>query len=189
MPPRLDLTALFGRAGAVWLEIGFGSGEHLLHQAACNPGVSIIGSEPYMNGVATLLRRLQSEPRDNIRVFPNDVRELFDVLPSGSIDRVFLLYPDPWPKKKHHRRRFVNPEYLCPLARIMAFRAELRIATDIADFARQSVEQLHVMPEFSWRVASASDWRRPWNDWLATRYETKALKAGRQPFYLTFIRN
>ncbi|MCY4542271.1 MAG: tRNA (guanosine(46)-N7)-methyltransferase TrmB [Rhodobacteraceae bacterium] len=185
----LDLTALFGGNCAVWLEIGFGSGEHLMHQAALNPNVGIIGSEPYLNGVASLLRKLRLQPMENVRVVPEDVRRLFDVLAPGSVERVFLLYPDPWPKKRHHRRRFANPEYLQPLARIMKPQAELRIATDIADYARQAVEQLHQMPEFAWRVQSPADWRQPWSDWRSTRYERKALKAGRRPFYLTFERS
>ena len=128
----LDLAALFGRR-PVWLEVGFGGGEHMVHQAAAHPEVGIIGCEPYINGVAMLLGKLRAAKVQNLRIHPGDVRDLFDVLPAQSLDKAFVLYPDPWPKKRHHRRRFVTPDYLGPLARAMKPGAELRIATDIAD--------------------------------------------------------
>lgn len=112
----LDLQALFG-GKPVWLEVGFGGGEHLVHQALGNPEVGLIGCEPYINGVAMLLGKLRENPAQNVRIHPGDARDLFDVLPENSLDKAFLLYPDPWPKKRHHRRRFVTPEHLEPLAR------------------------------------------------------------------------
>lgn len=183
----LDLQAVFGDARPVWLEIGFGSGEHLVHQAAANPGVGFIGCEPFINGVATLLGKIRKAGVTNIRVHPGDARELFDVLPAASIDKAFLLYPDPWPKARHHRRRFVTPEHLEPLARVMRPGAEFRVATDIGDYVRQTLEEVP-RAGFAWLAEGPDDWRDPWGDWLSTRYEAKALREGRTPHYLTFRR-
>ena len=181
----LDLAALFP-GKKVWLEIGFGGGEHLVHQAAANPDVGFIGCEPYINGVAMLLGKIRAANVSNLRIYPGDARDLFDVIPDGALDRVFLLYPDPWPKKRHHRRRFVTPEHLDPLARKMADGSTLRVATDIEDYVRQTLEQVAMRPDFDWLATGAADWREPWDDWLSTRYEQKALREGRRPHYLTF---
>ncbi|MCV6584518.1 MAG: tRNA (guanine(46)-N(7))-methyltransferase TrmB [Marinibacterium sp.] len=182
----LDLEARFGDR-PVWLEIGFGGGEHLVHQAASNPDVGIIGAEPYINGVAMLLGKIRAAGVDNLAVHPGDARDLFDVLPPASIARAFLLYPDPWPKKRHHRRRFVTPEHLEPLARVMAPGAILRVATDIPDYVRQTLEEVP-RAGFDWLAERPDDWRSPWGDWISTRYEQKALREGRVPHYLTFRR-
>ena len=180
----LDLAARFcGRP--VWLEIGFGGGEHLVHLARSHPEVAIIGCEPFVNGVAMLLSKLRDRPLDNIAIHPGDARDLFDVLPEGAIGRAYLLYPDPWPKKKHHKRRFVTPEHLLPLARAMRAGAELRMATDIPDYVRQSLEEVP-KAGFEWLAETAEDWRAPWAGWLSTRYEQKALREGRRPHYLRF---
>jgi len=182
----LDLGALFG-GRPVWLEVGFGGGEHLVHQARQHPEVGFIGCEPFVNGVAMLLGKIRSEGVDNIRIHPGDVRDLFDVLPDSSIKKAFLLYPDPWPKTRHHRRRFVTPEYLAPLARVQKPGAELRLATDIADYVRQALLEVP-KAGFEWLAESPQDWREPWADWPSTRYEQKALREGRLPTYLTFRR-
>lgn len=182
----LDLAGLFG-GRPVWLEIGFGAGEHLVHQAACNPDVGIIGAEPYINGVAALLGKIREAEVDNLAVHPGDARDLFDVIPAGSITRAFLLYPDPWPKARHHRRRFVTAEHLSPLARVMAPAAELRVATDIPDYVRQTLLEVP-RAGFQWLAEGPEDWRSPWPDWLSTRYEQKALREGRRPHYLSFRR-
>ena len=182
----LDLEALFP-GKEVWLEVGFGGGEHLVHQAARNPGVGIIGCEPYINGVAMLLGKIRAAGVENLAVHPGDVRDLFDVLPDASISKAFLLYPDPWPKKKHHRRRFVTPDYLQELARVMKPGAEFRVATDIPDYVRQTLQQVP-RHGFEWLAEGPADWREPWGDWLSTRYEQKALREGRVPHYLTFRR-
>ena len=187
-PGQIDLVSLFGRQCPVWLEVGFGSGEHLVHQAARNPDVGVIGCEPFVNGVVSLLGKLRDAPMPNIRVHPGDARDLMDAVPDASISRVFLLYPDPWPKRRHHRRRFVTPSHLQPLARIMAPGSELRLATDVADYARQAVEQIAVSDAFSWHPGAKRDWQTPWEDWLSTRYEKKALREARVPHYLTFTR-
>ena len=182
----LDLEALFeGRP--VWLEVGFGGGEHLVHQAAQNPDVGIIGAEPYINGVAMLLGKIRRAGVDNLAVHPGDARDLMDVLPPESIARAFLLYPDPWPKARHHRRRFVTPEHQEPLARVMQAGAVLRVATDIPDYVRQTLEEVP-KAGFEWLAEGPADWREPWDDWISTRYEQKALREGRVPHYLTFRR-
>lgn len=182
----IDLQSLFPNRD-VWLEIGFGGGEHMLHQAERNPGIGLIGCEPYINGVAMLLGKLRKAEAQNIAVHPGDVRDMFDVLPDRSISKAFLLYPDPWPKKRHHRRRFVTPEHLAPLARVLKPGAEFRVATDIPDYVRQTLETVPKQG-FEWRCECPSDWREPWEDWLSTRYEQKALREGRSPHYLTFRR-
>ncbi len=180
----LDLATLFGDRD-VWLEIGFGGGEHMVHQAAHNPDIGFIGCEPYINGVAMLLGKIRNAKCDNIRIHPGDARDMFDVLPEASIARAFLLYPDPWPKKRHHRRRFVTPNHLAPLARVLKPGAIFRVATDIPDYVRQTLEQVP-RHGFEWLAERPADWRAPWDDWLSTRYEQKALREDRTPHYLTF---
>jgi tRNA (guanine-N7-)-methyltransferase len=183
----LDLATRFdGRP--VWLEIGFGGGEHLVHQAHENPDVGIIGAEPYINGVAMLLGKIRRAGVSNLAVFPGDARDLFDVLPDASIAKAFLLYPDPWPKTRHHRRRFVTSEHLQPLARVLKPGAILRVATDIPDYVRQTLEEVP-KAGFDWLAERPEDWRTPWADWIETRYENKALREGRVPHYLTFQRH
>ena len=180
----LDLAGLFGER-PVWLEVGFGGGEHLVHQAQQNPDVGIIGCEPYINGVAMLLGKIRRAGVGNLAIHPGDARDLFDVLPDASIARAFLLYPDPWPKTRHHRRRFVTEEHLAPLARVLKPDAIFRVATDIEDYVRQTLEEVP-RQGFEWLAERPSDWREPWEDWLPTRYEKKALREGRVPHYLTF---
>ena len=182
----LDLDALFG-GRPVWLEIGFGGGEHLVRMAAASPGVGIIGCEPYLNGVAMLLGKLRTAGVDNVAVHPGDARDLMDVLPAGSVEKVFLNYPDPWPKARHHRRRFVTAEHLDPLFAVCAPGAEFRIATDIPDYVRQAMEEVPAAG-FVWTAERPADWRHPWSDWASTRYEKKALREGRTPHYLTFVK-
>ena len=179
----LDLAARFG-GRPLWLEIGFGSGEHLVHQAGRNPEIAFIGCEPYINGVATCLGKLRRAGCDNVAIHPGDVRDLFDVLPQASIARAFLLYPDPWPKARHHRRRFVTPEHLKPLARVLMPGGIFRVATDIPDYVRQT---LSAVPQAGFEQVDC-DGQAPWADWLSTRYEQKALREGRQPHYMTFRR-
>ncbi|WP_227267464.1 tRNA (guanosine(46)-N7)-methyltransferase TrmB [Roseobacter weihaiensis] len=182
----LDLGKLFGPK-PVWLEVGFGGGEHLVHQAQQNPQVGIIGAEPYINGVAMLLGKIRRAGVENLSVYPGDARDLMDVLPAQSLDRAFLLYPDPWPKSRHHRRRFVTPEHLEPLARALKPGAVFRVATDIEDYVRQALQEIPRCG-FDWTARRPNDWRAPWDDWISTRYEQKALREGRTPHYLTFVR-
>jgi len=182
----LDMAARF-QGKPVWLEIGFGGGEHMVHMAGANPDVEMIGCEPFMNGVAMLLGKIRRLGTQNVSVYPGDARDLFDVLPDASVARAFLLYPDPWPKKRHHRRRFVTPEHLQPLARVLQPGAIFRVATDIPDYVRQTLTEVP-RQGFEWLAESAKDWRQPWGDWISTRYEQKALREGRCPHYLTFRR-
>lgn len=171
------------QARPLWLEIGFGGGEHLVHMAARNPDVALIGAEPFVNGIAMLLGKIRTAGVTNLRIHPGDVRDLFEVLGPAAVSKVFLNYPDPWPKARHHRRRVVTQEYLLPLARITASGSEFRVATDIPDYVRQTLEEV---PQAGFDlIHQGSD---PWEDWLSTRYEQKALREGRPPHYLTFRR-
>jgi tRNA (guanine-N7-)-methyltransferase len=182
----LDLAGLFGDRD-LWLEIGFGGGEHMIHQATQNPDVGFIGCEPYINGVAMLLGKIREAGAENIRIHPGDARDIFDVLPPESVSKTFLLYPDPWPKKRHHRRRFVTQEHLVPLHGVMKPGAILRVATDIPDYVRQTLQEVP-KAGFEWLAETAEDWRQPWGDWISTRYEQKAFREGRTAHYLTFRR-
>jgi tRNA (guanine-N7-)-methyltransferase len=172
----------------VWLEIGFGGGEHLAAQAAAYPEVDLIGAESFVNGVAALLGHVEARGLGNVRVHFGDARDLLEVLPPASVARVFLLYPDPWPKARHHRRRFVNAENLAALARIMVPGAELRIASDIPDYVAHALAALSEARAFEPVVAGPPGWAEPWPGWPGTRYEAKALREGRVPHYLTFRR-
>lgn len=180
----IDPQAIFGDARPVWVEIGFGGGEHMVHMAATYPGIGIIGCEPFINGVAMLLGKIRRAGLTNVSVHPGDARDLMDVLPDASVDRAFLMYPDPWPKTRHHRRRFVTPEHLLPLARVMRPGAEFRVASDIPDYIRQTLEEV---PPAGFQLLSDS--ASPWGDWISTRYEQKALREGRDPRYVTFRRS
>ncbi|MEL6475785.1 MAG: tRNA (guanosine(46)-N7)-methyltransferase TrmB [Pseudomonadota bacterium] len=184
----IDPSALIPGTRGTWLEIGFGSGEHMLAEAEANPEIGILGCEAFMNGVATLLAHIERAGTGNIRLHPGDARDLMDVLPPASLARVYLLYPDPWPKKRHWKRRFVGPDNLDQIARVMAPGAELRIATDIPDYVRHTLEHLIPDPRFDWLARGPSDWRQPWPGWPSTRYEQKALREGRVPHYLRFRR-
>jgi tRNA (guanine-N7-)-methyltransferase len=183
-PARTPLDLGFVK-GPLWLEVGFGGGEHLVHMAALNPEVTIIGAEPFVNGIAMLLGKIRGAGVTNLWLHPGDVRDLFDVLPDACLQKVFLNYPDPWPKARHHRRRFVTPEYLAALARVTASGAEFRVATDIPDYVRQTLEEV---PPAGFTLVSEAGQGGAWDDWLSTRYEQKALREGREPHYLTFRR-
>jgi tRNA (guanine-N7-)-methyltransferase len=186
-PSRTPLLpdAVFGDARPLWLEIGFGGGEHLVHMAARYPEIGIIGCEPFVNGVAMLLGKIRQAGVANLLIHPGDVRDLFDVLPEACIDKAFLNYPDPWPKARHHRRRFVTPGYLGQLARVLKPGAEFRVATDIPDYVRQTLEEV---PPAGFDLVSQAGQGGAWADWISTRYEQKALREGRSPHYLTFRR-
>jgi tRNA (guanine-N7-)-methyltransferase len=184
-PKRVPLDLGFAGGKPLWLEIGFGGGEHLVHMAAANPAVQLIGVEPYVNGVAMLLGKVRDAQVSNLTLHPGDVRALFDVLPDRCLSKAFLNYPDPWPKARHHRRRFVTPGYLDDLARLMQTGAEFRVATDIADYVRQTLEQV---PLSGFDLVDQAGIGGAWPDWLSTRYEQKALREGRDPHYLTFRR-
>jgi tRNA (guanine-N7-)-methyltransferase len=187
--PIADLRALFpANVADVWLEIGFGGGEHLVASALAHRDVGVIGCEPFVNGMAKALGAIDAHRLDNVRLHDGDATHLLPRLPSGSIARVFLLYPDPWPKRRQRKRRFVNDATVAELARIMKPGAMLRFATDIDDYAGWTLEHLRRSGRFVWTAERADDWRKPFPDWPGTRYEAKALREGRRPVYLTFTR-
>ncbi len=192
LPPTgeyLDPRSLFDhRPEAVWLEIGFGGGEHLAAQAAAAPEIGIIGCEPFVNGVVKLLRAVDDGALKNVRVWDEDATALLAALPDASIDRVYLLYPDPWPKRRQRKRRFVSDAALLEIARVLKPGGLFRFATDIDDYAGWTVVRAARCPALSWTARRADDWRRPWDGWPGTRYEAKALAAGRRPSYLEFRR-
>lgn len=176
------------RCGEVWLEIGFGGGEHLLWQAATSPRVTFIACEPFEDGVVKVLARIKAEGFGHIRVHMGDARDVLRWLAEASIDRAFILFPDPWPKKKHRKRRLVNAAMLALLARVMRPGAELRIATDIGDYARTMLQAFREVPEFIWQAESPADWRVRPSDWPETRYEQKASREGRRRYYFRFTK-
>ena len=173
---------------AVWLEIGFGGGEHLAWQAAAQADVGLIGCEPYINGLASLLARVSDRGLANVRVFDDDARELLDVLAEASIARLFVLFPDPWPKARHHKRRIISRETLDACARVLADGAELRLATDDMGYCRWMVERLARHGAFDWLARCPAEWRERPDDWPATRYEAKARKQGARPVFLRYRR-
>lgn len=181
----LDLAQIFPTAQPLWLEVGFGGGEHLAHMAERYQDVNIIGAEPFVNGVAMLLGKVRQANLTNLAIHPGDVRDLFDVLADQSVEKAFLNYPDPWPKARHHRRRFVTQGYLQLLARVLKPGAEFRVATDIPDYVRQTLEEV---PLAGFDLVKQGGLNEHWEDWISTRYEQKALREDRLPHYLTFIR-
>lgn len=181
-PGRSPIAAPFAPK-PLWLEVGFGGGEHLVHMAARYPDIGLIGCEPFVNGIAMLLGKVRQMNLTNLTIHPGDVRDLFEVMPPGSVQKCFLNYPDPWPKSRHHRRRFVTQAYLTALARVLAPGAEFRVATDIPDYVRQTLDEV---PQAGFDLVLQS--AAPWEDWPSTRYEQKALREGRLPYYLTFRR-
>ena len=184
--PALPLLPRAGRE--IRLEIGFGGGEHLVAAAAAEPNVDFIGCEPFVNGMARLLARIAAEGLENVRLYQGDAVEVIDRLPDASLSRIYLFYPDPWPKRRHRKRRFISGENLARLTRVMQSGAELRFATDIDDYSAWTLARLRETPAFVWRAAQACDWLEPWAGWTRTKYESKAIAAGRRPAYLTFIR-
>ncbi len=170
------------------LEIGFGGGERLLAQASANPDIAFIGCEPFVNGVAKLLAGIQIGGFSNVRIRSADAQSLLVQWPSNSFSRVDILYPDPWPKRRQNKRRFVSIESIAELARVIKLNGVVRFATDIDDYAGWTLGLFLMSPHFAWTVTRAQEWREPWSDWNTTRYESKAKREGRRPVYLTFQR-
>jgi tRNA (guanine-N7-)-methyltransferase len=191
LPPAgagLDPEALFGPGRELWLEVGFGSGEHLAWQAENNPQVSIIGCEVFENGIARAVGYAVERGLRNLRFFPDDARMVMDRLPDGSLSRVFILFPDPWPKTRHAERRFVGRPNLDRLARLMRPGGELRMASDDPSQIRWMLAETIDHPAFVWLATGPEDWRQRPADWPGTRYEAKALREGRKPAYFRFRR-
>ena len=172
----------------LWLEIGFGSGEHLLEMAQRHPGQPFVGCEPFLNGVAALLRQLQAHDIHNVRIYPEDARLLLAQLPDSSVERCFILFADPWPKARHNRRRIVNPETLDQFARLLTPKGEIILATDHPDLAQWYADVVGAHGGFTLHAASGRDPSIKPEGWPATRYETKALAAGRTPVYYRVVR-
>ncbi|UCI07533.1 tRNA (guanine(46)-N(7))-methyltransferase TrmB [Mesorhizobium sp. B1-1-8] len=194
---RLDLTAeapadlktLFkAEVSALQLEIGFGGGEHLLHRATEAPATGFIGVEPFVNGMAKMMTALENRPLANLRVYDDDATRLLDWLPPASLDGIDLLYPDPWPKKKHWKRRFVGAANLDRFARVLKPGGKFRFASDIGTYVNWTLLHCREHGAFAWQASDAADWHRPYEGWPGTRYEAKAIREGRRPAYLTFIR-
>jgi tRNA (guanine-N7-)-methyltransferase len=172
----------------VWLEIGFGGGEHLAAQAQSNPGIGFMGVEPYVAGMAKLLTKIAAGKFQNIRLYQSDARDIVEALPDASLGCVFVLFPDPWPKTRHHKRRLISTAMLDSLARVLRPGAELRFATDDRGYLVWTLERLASHPAFLWTAQSPEDWRNRPQDWPETRYEAKAKRAGRICTYLRFLR-
>jgi tRNA (guanine-N7-)-methyltransferase len=172
----------------VWLEIGFGGGEHLLWQAEHHPAAGILGCEPFQDGVVKVLAAISVRSTGNIRLHADDARLLLPRLPAACIDRTFVLFPDPWPKRRHWKRRLVSEGLLAELARVMSPGAELRLATDVAEYAAWILLAVRRQGSFRWMAEMASDWRLRGSDWPQTRYEAKAVRAGRRCSYFRFRR-
>jgi len=185
----IDPKALFGVAPAsIWLEIGFGGGEHLAMQAQTHSQIGFIGCEIFENGIVKLLAQIERCRLENIRIFTDDARLLIEALPPGSVDRVFILFPDPWPKRRHNKRRLIAGDTLDGLAEIMADDAELRLATDDRDYLCRMLERCTDHRDFEWLARRSRDWHVRPQDWPSTRYEEKARAAGRSAAFLRFKR-
>ena len=187
--PPARLQDLFeAEVGSVRLEIGFGGGEHLLHEARRHPDIGFIGVEPFVNGMAKLLAALKEAPLPNLRLYHDDATRLLDWLPTASLEGVDLLYPDPWPKKRHWKRRFVSAVNLDRFARVLRPGGRFRFASDIDTYVDWTLLHCRAHPAFGWTAQCADDWRKPYDGWPGTRYEAKAKREGRTPAYLTFER-
>ncbi len=186
---HLDIAALFGNAHpSIWLEIGFGGGEHLAQIAEQHPQTWFIGCEVFENGIVKLLAQIERRRLDNIRIFADDAQLMIAALPPASVGRVFILFPDPWPKRRHHKRRIVSRATLDAMAEIMTDDGELRIATDDGDYLCWILERITAHPAFEWLARRPGDWRERPPDWLPTRYEAKARAAARPPAFLRIRR-
>jgi tRNA (guanine-N7-)-methyltransferase len=182
-----DPQRLAADAKAVWLEIGFGGGEHMAAQAAAHPDVLVIGAEPFQNGVASALRHIDEQGLTNVRLHDGDARELLARLPDASLDRVFILFPDPWPKARHHKRRLVQADTVAELARVLKPGGRLRFASDWADYVDWALARFTASGAFHWTAERADDWRQPPADHVTTRYEEKRL-GDCAPVFLDFVR-
>ena len=188
LDPATLFQGLDGRPRGIWLEIGFGGGEHLAAQAEAHPEIGFIGAEPFVNGVAKLLAEIDARSLVNVRIRDGDVTALIARLPEACLERVSLLYPDPWPKRRQRKRRFVSDASLGEIGRVLADGGLFRFASDIDDYAGWVLARVARCPALAWTARRSSDWTHPFPDWPGTRYEAKARVAGRRPTYLEFAR-
>jgi tRNA (guanine-N7-)-methyltransferase len=188
--PAPQSTKLLFEVGvtAARLEIGFGGGEHLLAEAAARPATGFIGCEPYLNGLAKILARLDRQPQPNVKLFAGDAAELIGWLPQASLARIDLIHPDPWPKRRHWKRRFVQDQTIAAMARVLADDGEFRFVSDIDDYAAWTLSHFARAADFSWTAERADHWRNPWPAYTMTRYGQKAEREGRRATYLIFAR-
>jgi tRNA (guanine-N7-)-methyltransferase len=188
-PPPTAIGALVDPpAREVRLEIGFGGGEHLIAEAQSLTDTAFIGCEPYVNGMAKILAQIEARNIHNIRLFAGDAAELLAWLPAGSLARIDLIHPDPWPKRRHWKRRFVQDATVAAMARLLASGGEFRFVSDIDDYAAWTLAHLARAHDFVWTAERAADWREPWDGYTMTRYGTKAEREGRKATYLRFRR-
>ena len=185
-PAPADLRALFDDVDEVRLEIGFGGAEHLVAQAQANPRVGYIGTDGFLNAIAKALVAIDERKLGNVRLYHGDASALIDWLPALSLTRIDLLYPDPWPKRRHWKRRFVQDDSLKRLARLLKSGDEFRFATDIPSYAEHVLMRILRSDDFTWTAQRADDWRMPWAGFVRTRYEAKAIREGRTPAYFIF---
>jgi len=185
-PAPADLRALFDDVDEVRLEIGFGGAEHLVAQAQANPRVGYIGTDGFLNAIAKALVAIDERELGNVRLYHGDASMLIDWLPALSLTRIDLLYPDPWPKRRHWKRRFVQDDSLKRLARLLKSGDEFRFATDIPSYAEHVLMRILRSDDFTWTAQRADDWRMPWAGFVRTRYEAKAIREGRTPAYFIF---
>ena len=183
----MDPAVLAPGYDEVWLEIGFGAGEHMAAQAQRHPHALILGAEPFLNGAASAVRHIDERGIDNIRILQGDGRELAAALPEACLSRIFILFPDPWPKSRHHKRRLIQPEVIAALARVLKPGGRLRFATDWADYADWTLQRFNHSPDFRWTAETATDWTSPPADHVTTRYEEKRL-GDCDPVFLDFVR-
>ncbi|MGB8275795.1 MAG: tRNA (guanosine(46)-N7)-methyltransferase TrmB [Alphaproteobacteria bacterium] len=192
LPPpgsALDLARLFPSPKRdFWIEVGFGGGEHLAWQAEQHPDIGFLGCEPFVNGMATLLGRVKDLGLENVRVLDDDARALLETLPENAVGRVFVLFPDPWPKRRHHKRRIIQRATLDRLAFALKDGAELRLASDDPGYVRWMLWHALTHPDFDWLAETAGDWRQRPPDWPETRYESKARRQGHTCYFLRFKR-
>lgn len=171
---------------AVWLEIGFGGGEHLAWQARHNPDICVVGCEPFVNGVASLLRHLDAVEGDRVRVHPDDARDVLDVLEPETVERIFVLHADPWPKRRHHHRRIVQHETIARFHELLTPGGILRLATDDPGYLTWILARVTAHPGLRWTGTAIADFTDRRDDWPETRYEAKARREGRSPVYMEF---
>ncbi len=185
---KLSSDSDFSNFSEVWMEIGFGGAEHLLHLATCNQDIAVIGAEPFLNGVAKAVSGASEQNLNNLFLHHGDARDVMDFLPEHSLSRLYILFPDPWPKSRHNKRRIINEQFLIEICRVLKPDGQLFFASDIMDYVDWTVTRLKQNGRFSFVIDGPSAWREPYPGWPGTRYESKAKKAGRPCHYLTFTK-